>query len=171
MERNKSRNQSLYDFLQCLQKEYVNAELRSKIYPSIGDKKYYRKVMGYKEEKIEDISMRNQLPSIFNNQDVRNDVYFEVYTNFGCPNFVYKNETEKEKFKQSDLLNYFAVGGEIKIQKEDGRIEIGIIVDNLALEEAIDNGVEDLSKTPLAIKRRNVEGHSVVLIKQVSRIL
>jgi len=83
----KSRHQSLYDFLECLQLEYVTVELRSKIYPSISDKKYYKKVMGYKLEKVEDIALRNDLPTIFNNDEKRREIYEMVYTKFGATTF------------------------------------------------------------------------------------
>ncbi|MBV1929555.1 MAG: hypothetical protein KUG81_08615, partial [Gammaproteobacteria bacterium] len=126
---NKSRHQSLYDFLECLQQEYITVEVRSKIYPSVSDKKYYKKVMGYKVEKIDDIASRNELPTIFNNENKRQTMYSEVCTMFGVPNFAYRDEADKEKFFEGDLLNYFSEGAEVRVLQEDEAIDIAVIVD------------------------------------------
>jgi len=166
----KSRNLPLYDFLECLQQEYVAAEVRSKTYPSNNDKRYHRKVMGYKREKIEDIAQRNQLSTIFNDQTKMKNMYNSMYTHFGLPEFCYKDDSDRSKFEQNDILNYFAVGGEVKIQEESG-ISIGIISDNEQLEVKWQNNEDDLQNTPIAVKKRNESGDVVVLISQLSRIL
>ena len=58
----KSRNVAPLEFLDVLQLEYINAIIRSKIYPRVADKDHYRKVAKGKEEKIKDIAFRNNLP-------------------------------------------------------------------------------------------------------------
>jgi len=167
----KSRHQSLYDFLECLQLEYVTVELRSKIYPSISDKKYYKKVMGYKLEKVEDIALRNDLPTIFNNDEKRREIYEMVYTKFGAPTFSYKDNDDKNKFVETDLLNYFAIGAEVRIQEEEG-IQIGVIVDNEKLVQSWrDLTFTEVGNTPLVIRKRKEGTDAVVLISQISRIL
>lgn len=168
----KSRNQSLYDFLQCLQLEYVSAELRSKIYPSQNDKRYYKKVMSFKLDKIEDIAQRNGLPTIFNNQEEKQEVYAKTYTSFGLPQFSYKDENDQEKFEESDLLNYFCEGGEVKILQEDESLgfEVGIIVDNDKLKQVLNERIS-FESVPIVVKKRKDQNEIVVLTSQLSRIL
>jgi hypothetical protein len=167
----KSRHQSLYDFLECLQLEYVTVELRSKIYPSINDKKYYRKVMGYKIDKIVDIASRNTLPTIFNDDDKKREIYYAVYTKFGVPAFAYKDPEDKDKFYEQDLLNYFAVGAEVKVRTETG-IEVGVISDNDKLLECWDTStMSELEKIPIVVNKRKEGVDTIVLLSQISRIL
>lgn len=168
----KSRNQSLFDFLECLQLEYITAELRSKIYPSSNDKKYYRKVMRYKREKIEDIAQRNDLPTIFSSKDGKaNEMYKQVYAKFGVPSFQYKDTADREKFEYNDLINYFIVDAEVKVLREDGDVDVAIIVDNESLEVAWNDGDDDFSKVAIAVRKRKTNTTEVVLIEQLSRIL
>jgi len=168
---NKSRHQSLYDFLQALQLEYVSAELRSKIYTSNSDKRYYKRVMSHKKEKIEDISLRNDLNTIFTDDSVKKEVYALTHTKFGIPTFVYRNDEDKAKFEESDLLNYFSVGSEVKIQGDDESVEIGIIVDAQQFENKWNDGNNDIDSIPIVVKKRRDQNEAIVLVSQISRIL
>lgn len=168
--RDKSRDQPMYDFLECLQIEYVSAEVRSKIYPSNSDRKYHRRVMGYKREKIEDISLRNALPTIFNDQDKIKLIYGKVYTNFGCPSLSYRNNEDRDKFFADDVLNYFSVGSEVKINEENG-VSVGVISDASQLDQVWNSDVETINSTPIVVKKRNSNQDVVVLVSMVSRIL
>jgi hypothetical protein len=168
----KSRHQSLYDFMECLQLEYITVELRSKIYPSASDKKYYRKVMGYKMEKIQDIALRNDLPTIFNSEEKKREIYEKTYSKFGVPAFAYKDQEDKDKFIEQDLLNYFAVGSEVRVCKGDNAIEIAVIADNDKLVESWENlTFNELETVPIVIKKRKENTDSIALISQISRIL
>jgi len=166
----KSRNQSLFDFLQCLQLEYITAEIRSKILSSNSDKRYYRKVMGYKKEKIQDIALRNGLPTIFSDNSTKQEMYSKVHTNSGCPNFVYRDEEEKQTYHYRDITNYFCVGAEVSIEDEDGKVSVGVIQDNEQLLIALGSD-KHIDSTPLAIKLRGEQKSTIVLINRVSRIL
>lgn len=123
----KSRNLSVYRYFEQLQLEYIVAELRKKIYPARKDKNYYEKVMKFKQEKIEDIALRNKLPSIFSDSEVRRNCYEKVYVDEGIPNFLYKNIAEQEELHQKDYMFYFAIKSEVKFQ-EDSKIVIGIVL-------------------------------------------
>lgn len=124
--REKSRNITIYEFFCILQKEYIVAELRKKIYPALKDKKYYETLMSKKEEKIKDISFRNKFPSIFDSEGIKKTFYSAIYTERGLPNFIYNSDAHKEIFEQLDIENYFAKNSEVKIFKE-GKMHIGKI--------------------------------------------
>ena len=62
---NNSRSLSVAEYFHVIQREYLMAEFRRKIYFSPKDKRYFSRVMEFKREKIEDIAKRNQLMSIF----------------------------------------------------------------------------------------------------------
>lgn len=122
----KSRNLSTFRFFEQLQLEYIVAELRKKIYPSVKDKGYYKKVMKFKKEKIEDICSRNSLPSIFTDPAQKEELYKYVYREIGPPLFLYRDKKHEEEFSFQDLTNYYLVGSEVKVYK-DGKVIIGRI--------------------------------------------
>ena len=105
----KSRKISFIEYFESLQREYVVSELRYKIYSNEKDKQYYRdREMLGKRQKIEDISLRNNLENIFTSEYLRCKFYDEVYNKSGLPNFLYRDENDKAKRGNLDIYNYFA---------------------------------------------------------------
>ena len=96
----KSRNVSHSYFLDVLQQEYICAVIRKKIYPRVGDKRYYEKVAKGKKEKIEDIAYRNGLATIFESKEIYDIFWRKVVNDIGYPNFIYnqKFNSTKENF-------------------------------------------------------------------------
>lgn len=105
----KSRNLSVAEYFVEIQKEYLIADFRRKVYYSPKDKLYYERVMGHKKEKIEDIAKRNHLSSIFNDQKTMDRVRNDLFNELGNPKF-YMNET--------DIQNYYATGNEFSYKGE-----------------------------------------------------
>lgn len=108
MKTEKTRNLSIAEYYHILQKEYLMAEFRRKIYFSKGDKSYYQRVMDGKREKIESISKRNgQLNNIFNNESKKQEIRNELFDNLGRPKF---------NLTSTDIDNYFSPGNEFSYQ-------------------------------------------------------
>ena len=109
MEHTKTRNLSVAEYFLQLQKEYLTAEFRRKIYFNPKDKAYYQKVMGFKKEKIESIAKRNRLKSIFNDNVTLSEIQRELFTLDGKP-----------KFEMTDIdhENYYATGNEFSYKGE-----------------------------------------------------
>lgn len=105
----KTRNISIAEYFLVLQKEYLIADFRRKIYYNPKDKAYYRKVMHYKKEKIDNIAARNHLDSIFTNESKLEELKSELFDEFGVPKF---DMTVK------DLRNYYAFGNEFSYKGE-----------------------------------------------------
>lgn len=103
MERKKTRNLSIAEYFLQLQREYLIADFRRKIYFNPKDKSYYQKVMGYKKEKIESIAKRNRLKNIFDDESTLEEVKKELFTADGKPKF---------DMNESDVENYYATGNE-----------------------------------------------------------
>ena len=103
MERKKTRNLSIAEYFLQLQREYLIADFRRKIYFNPKDKSYYQKVMGYKKEKIESIAKRNRLKNIFDDESTLEEVKKELFTADGKPKF---------DMNESDIENYYATGNE-----------------------------------------------------------
>ena len=79
----KNRTQNFNDFFACLQREYLVAELRYKIYMKVKDKEYYlHKEMEGKKKTIESIASRNNFPSIFTDQWLLEKYKSEIYNAF-----------------------------------------------------------------------------------------
>ncbi len=129
-QKQKSRNLSIYEFFKILQLECIVAELRTKIYPKIKDKDFWKNVYENKKITVLDIASRNKvnnqpLPSIFTDEDILKELKEEVFGQGGYPKFIYKNDEQATSqgyldhqyyyAKYSDVLcNYF---GEIKVAK------------------------------------------------------
>ena len=122
----KNRNISILEFLKNLQYEYIIAELRHKIYPKKKDKDYYFKLMEFKKKKILDISIRNKLPNIFNDEIVKQGYYDTVYPEIGCPNFIYPTEDFRLEFEKQDAIYYYTENTDFRIEK-DNKILTGIL--------------------------------------------
>lgn len=109
MEHKKTRNLSVAEYFLQLQKEYLVAEFRRKIYFNPKDKAYYQRVMGYKKEKIESIAKRNRLKSVFNDNVTLSEIQRELFTLDGKPKF---------EMTDIDLENYYATGNEFSYKGE-----------------------------------------------------
>lgn len=102
----KDKDLDLMEFLEILQYEYFQCEVKKKINPSPADKRYYQKVMVGKERKIKDIAKRNGLESIFSSEKVREKFYDMVYK---------KGRAIPEvKFTAKELDYYYSIGASFK---------------------------------------------------------
>lgn len=109
IKKRKSRKISFIEYFENLQREYIVAELRSKIYSNEKDRKYYiEREMAGKRQKIEDISAKNNFDNIFSCTYVKWKFYNEVYNKTGLPNFIYRDELDRSKRGLLDIYNYFA---------------------------------------------------------------
>lgn len=118
---------SRLEYLDVLQNEYVVAELRKKIYPKKKDRDYLTRVLEGKKEKIQNICMKDGLPSIFTNDRVRQSFYNGVYGDIGYPDFHYKDAENKEEFYEKDFHYYYWSGSDFKVN-EQGEIKTGKLV-------------------------------------------
>ena len=120
----KNRNLSVAKYFLIIQKEYLIAEFRKKIYFSKNDKIYYQRVMDGKKNKINDIAKRNRLDSIFNNSEKMEEMRAELFDKLGKPKF---------EMSPTDIENYYASGNEFSFRgdiwildqiKEDGTLTL-----------------------------------------------
>ena len=120
----KNRNLSVAEYFLIIQKEYLIAEFRKKIYFSKNDKIYYQRVMDGKKNKINDIAKRNRLDSIFNNSEKMEEMRAELFDKLGKPKF---------EMSPVDIENYYASGNEFSFRgdiwildqiKEDGTLTL-----------------------------------------------
>jgi hypothetical protein len=114
----KSRNQSIFEFCKTLQLECIVAELRTKIYPKIKDKEFWKGVYENKRLTILDIASRNRtnnhpLPTIFTDDDMLKEYKDEIFGEGGFPKFIYKDETQEYSQGYLDHNNYYAKGVDV----------------------------------------------------------
>ncbi len=129
----KSRDQRFFEYFITLQKEYIVAEMRKKIYPDIKGKEKSEEIMEGKKKKIFDMAMKNNIKTIFPDMKVgelslydaqlRIDLYREIYGNGGLPNFIYRDEDQKSKLGFKDKKCYFMIGSEVKTPDGIGSIQ------------------------------------------------
>ena len=124
IQKQKTRNLSVAEYFQVIQKEYLIAEFRRKIYYSPKDKAYYKRVMAGKARKINDIAKRNCLASILTNNELLDEMRDELFDSFGKPKFELNSE---------DIDNYYAPGNEFSFKssiwildqvREDGTLAL-----------------------------------------------
>lgn len=99
----KTRNLSVAEYYQQVQKEYLIADFRRKVYFSPKDKEYWKRVVAYKEKRIKDISERNGLKSILNDKEKYAELKSMLFDAKGKPKF---------ELTQDDVRNYYSVGNE-----------------------------------------------------------
>ena len=105
----KTRNLSVAEYFHVIQKEYLIAEFRKKIYYNPKDKNYYQRVMNHKKKKIQDIAHRNNLASIFNSDRKMSEIHSEIFDRLGKPKF---------NMSDTDIENYYATGNEFSFRGE-----------------------------------------------------
>ncbi len=131
----KSRHLPLSDFYSILQLEYISYFVRSKIYPPEYAAKYSR-YCDCKREKIDKIGDKNELPSIFNGEAVKNR-YVDVFLNaYGLPNFEYRDENSVRIMGKWDRTYWFREGTRIKV-RSDSELVHTVIVKNLVNIESV----------------------------------
>lgn len=104
-----NRKLSPAEYYMQIQREYLIAQFRSKIYFSPKDKRYWKKVMRYKADKINSIASRNKLHSIFNSDEKMEDFFKKLFCSNGRPRFELTDE---------DWKNYYTVGNDFSYHGE-----------------------------------------------------
>lgn len=124
----KNKTKTFSDFFKCLQREYLVAELRYKIYERQKDKDYYlHREMEGKKKTIESISARNNFPSIFTDSWLMDKYKSEIYNDWGLPNFVYRSDEDRLNRRSHDIIAYFHKGIKVAVKTEVG-VQQGQIV-------------------------------------------
>lgn len=124
----KNRTLNFNDFFACLQREYLVAELRYKIYMKVKDKEYYlHKEMEGKKKTIESIASRNNFPSIFTDQWLFEKYKSEIYNEWGLPNFIYRSDEDRTNRRPSDIVSYFHRGVIVNVKTDEG-VKLGRVV-------------------------------------------
>lgn len=123
-----SRKLSTYQYFEVLQIEWLVADLRCRIFTNEKDRSYWKKVREGKKVKIENISDKNRLPTIFTDDSLKRELEQRIYNDFTYPNFHYKDDEHKQTQGYWDLLNYYSKGTEVRFD-HCGETLVGVVVD------------------------------------------
>lgn len=131
------------DLFTTLQKEYIICKLRSQIYPIQKHKDYWSNLANQKKMKINDISIKNELESIFSNNDLKIALEKEIFDKCGLPEFYYPKEDIREQQRNWDIKNYFGKGNKVifnnmtfticKLNIEEQTVEIDFNKNNVEI--------------------------------------
>ncbi len=111
---NNVRSLSVAEYFHVIQREYLMAEFRRKIYFSPKDKRYFSRVMEFKREKIHDIANRNKLTSIFTSPEKMRDVKAELFDPLNRPMFA---------MSPKDWVNYYSVNSDFSYRGEVWKLD------------------------------------------------
>lgn len=111
---NNTRSLSVAEYFHVIQREYLMAEFRRKIYFSPKDKRYFSRVMEFKREKIHDIANRNKLTSIFTSPEKMRDVKAELFDPLNRPMFA---------MSPKDWVNYYSVNSDFSYRGEVWKLD------------------------------------------------
>lgn len=111
---NSVRSLSVAEYFHVIQREYLMAEFRRKIYFSPKDKRYFSRVMKFKREKICDIANRNKLTSIFTSPEKMRDVRAELFDPLNRPMFA---------MSPKDWMNYYSVNSDFSYRGEVWKLD------------------------------------------------
>ncbi len=109
---------TIFEYFNILQLEWICADLRTRIYTREKDLRYWEFVKQGKKVKIENISHKNQLPTIFDDPQMKEDFIRKVYREKGFPNFIYKDDAQRAQQEFFDMQNYFAKDNDIRCEIE-----------------------------------------------------
>lgn len=111
---NNAMSLSVAEYFHVIQREYLMAEFRRKIYFSPKDKRYFSRVMEFKREKICDIANRNKLTSIFTSPEKMRDVRAELFDPLNRPMFA---------MSPKDWMNYYSVNSDFSYRGEVWKLD------------------------------------------------
>jgi hypothetical protein len=122
----KTRVIPIGDFYTRLQLEYICYKFRELIYQRPFDKKKFSDICVKKKEKIDQISLENCLPSIFNDPGQKDRYLKKFFGHNGLPNFCYRDDYQTRVKGHWDIFYYFIVGSSVRYA-ENGDVLIGRI--------------------------------------------
>lgn len=131
----KSRDISLVDLYSNLQLEYISYFVRSKIYCK-DHTENYKKVCKQKFEKIDIISRKNNLISIFNDVETKLKYINKFLNATGEPNFTYKDDEIRQKMSKWDNFYFFNKGTSVKFVI-NGEVKLGVITYNNKVDKIL----------------------------------
>lgn len=117
----KTRNISILEYFHRLQIEYLEADFKRAIHHSPKQKGFWKRVMAHKRAKIESVSIRVGMPSIFDE-----DLALKEYRGFVYPDA--KHIGLKFELTSEELELYYSVGENFKVQIAEDKIVLGQLV-------------------------------------------
>lgn len=154
----KKHTPTIFEFFNILQLEWICADLRSRIYDRDKDKMYWEFVKQGKKAKIENIASKNNLPTIFDDPQMKEEFAKKIYKEKGFPDFLYKDDAQRAQQEFFDRQNYFAKNIDIRCE-----IEGEIIVCKIISFEPYQN--------ILRAKRLDLNNVVVLQVNECSRIM
>ena len=124
----KSRDISIVEYLECLISEYFQADMRAHVYRKRSDKSYWSRTASHKQEKILDITSRNRIPNIFDEQSVYEKYYNKYYSTTELPT-IFEND--------KDIQMYYSEGSDVTVHDADK-----ILVGKILTVDLINSNVE-----------------------------
>lgn len=109
----KSRNLSILEYIRVLEIEWWVCNFRRKIYPNPKDKQHFTKVSHLKRLRIIEMSERNELPHIFDDNEMMKNLNKSLSSKGGCPDFPDKNEVDVYFYylKDSEIRAFYGFDG------------------------------------------------------------
>ena len=136
----KDRHISILEYFNRLQLEFLLYELRSKIYPSSEDKIKFKRVLQFKKDKIEDISKKNMLISIFDDENLKRQMTDELFGEENMP----------LGFNKRDKYFYYFIGSDFSYKGQGHRLISYDFSDSTAI---IEKNSENFSVALIQIRR------------------
>lgn len=129
-----------FEYFQKLQLEYIVTQLRLRIYRAKTDKEFYARALQGKKLKIEEIGIKNRIPTIFTDKDLFESFEKKIYRDGTYPLFYYRDAEHKIVQEPLDLLFYYYRGTEVRFLEEE-TVKVGVVQnyeigrDSLTLKE------------------------------------
>lgn len=120
----KNRELSAAEYFIQIQKEYLIAQFRSKIYFSPKNKRYWKRVMDYKAEKIKSIATRNKLNSILNSSEKMDEFQHRLFDRYGKPKFQMTPEDVKNYYTAGNEFSYHGEIYTLDAVRSDGKLQL-----------------------------------------------
>jgi len=105
------------DYYDILQYEFLSYYMRYVTYDREVDKQKYLEFCKKKKLTIQNLSRRNCFPNIFDNKEYREKKLNKFFNESGMPNYLYRDDHQKQHLGFWDKIYYFKQGIDITYVK------------------------------------------------------
>ena len=126
----KDRDIPIGDYITLMQYEYISYMVRTRLWSNPLDKDKFKDIAAKKKIKIEKITSKNSIPTIFSNEKIKDQMLDSFFTEWGLPKFKYRDDYQRHGKKGRnywDRYYYYRVDRDVKVKTDEG-ISIGKIV-------------------------------------------
>ena len=142
----KDRDIPIGDYILLMQYEYISYRVRTMLWSNPLDTNKFKEIAEKKRIKIEKITSKNAIPTIFTNEKIKEQLLGNFFSEWGLPKFKYRDDYQRYNEKgrnRWDRYYYFRKDRDVRVKTDEG-VSIGRIVDYDHIRDVVTIDCKDL---------------------------